>query len=296
MSNATHKSPQDPDQIVPREKLDFHLDENTPRHWFGGDAFRTRLLDGMQAAFPDGERYFITSVRAFRHLITDPKLAEDVKNFIRQEGQHGIAHTHYNDLLRKQGCDVDHIVRETKALFDDYTKRYSAEYNLALTAAFEHFTAMLAEIFFVSKKTMENADPKLRAMMAWHAVEEMEHKAVAYDVMQQVAKVGYFKRCAAMLHVTLFLSYLTIRFTNRLLKNDGFSFGKRMWMMAKCRWWLFGYKGIISSHLGTLLAYFKPGFHPWQQEAIHNYDAWVEAYERTGDPMEAGAALYRAAY
>ena len=54
--------------------------------------------------------------------------------------------------------------------------------------------------------------------------------------------------------------------------------------------------GIISSHLGTLFAYFKPGFHPWQQEAIHNYDAWVEAYERTGDPMVAGAALYQAAY
>lgn len=66
-------------------------------------------------------------------------------------------------------------------------------------------------------------------------------------------------------------------------------------MMVKCRWGLFGCKGIISSHLGSLLACFKPGFHPWQQEAIRNHDAWVEAYERTGDPMIAGAALYQAA-
>lgn len=293
MSPQKHNGPE---SIVPREKLDFELDENTPRWWYGNDAFKTRLFDGMQAAFPDGERYFITSVRAFRHLITDPKLAEDVKNFIRQEGQHGIVHSKYNQRLREQGMDIDAIVDFINDNNEFHNKHFSKEYNLALTAAFEHFTAMLAEIFFVKKETMANADPKLRAMMAWHAVEEMEHKAVAYDVMQQVAKVGYFKRCLAMLHVTVFLSVLTLRFTNRLLKNDGFSFGQRMWMMAKSRWWLFGYKGILSSHVGTLLAYFKPGFHPWQQEAIHNYDAWVETYERTGDPMAAGAALYQAAH
>ena len=283
-------------ELVAREKLDFGLDGELPRWWYENNPYKSRLIDALQAAFPDGERYFISCVRAFREQTTDPKLLAEIKTFIRQEGQHGIVHSKYNQRLREQGMDIDAIVDFINANNNFHTKHFSKEYNLALTAAFEHFTAMLAEIFFVSKKTMENADPKLRAMMAWHAVEEMEHKAVAYDVMQQVAKVGYFKRCAAMLHVTLFLSYLTIRFTNRLLKNDGFSFGKRMWMMAKCRWWLFGYKGIISSHLGTLLAYFKPGFHPWQQEAIHNYDAWVEAYERTGDPMEAGAALYRAAY
>jgi predicted metal-dependent hydrolase len=254
------------------------------------------MIDALQATFPDGERFFISCVRAFREQITDPELLAEVKSFMRQEGQHGIVHSQYNQRLREQGLDIDAIVDFVNISNDYHLKHRSKEYNLALTAAFEHFTAMLAEIFFVRKDTMENADPKLRAMMAWHAVEEMEHKAVAYDVMQKVAKVGYFTRCLAMVHATLILGDVTARFTNRLLKNDGFSFGKRMWMMAKGQWWLFGYKGLISSHLGTLFAYFKPGFHPWQQEAIHNYDAWVETYDRTGDPMAAGAALYQAAH
>src|SRR5690606_30799034 len=91
-----------PHQIVPREKLDFGLDGDIPKYWFGGDAFKSRYFDALSTIFPEGERFFIECVRDYRHMATDPQLQQEIKDFIRQEGQHGIVHNQYNQRLKAQ--------------------------------------------------------------------------------------------------------------------------------------------------------------------------------------------------
>ena len=286
-----------PHTIVPREKLDFGLDGDIPKYWFGGDAFKTRFFDAMSTIFPEGERFFISCVRDFRDQVTDPQLQLEIKDFIRQEGQHGIIHNQFNERLKAQGIDVDMLERiETKLLFGIMRKYVPKKHTLAVTAASEHMTAIMAHSFFERKEVLQHSDPRMRAMYAWHAMEEIEHKAVAFDVMQKVAKVWYPRRVLAMLEVTLGFTIHSLLVTRYMLKVDGFSRWQRTRMWAKGLWWLYGPGGLFSSIAGHYFQYFKPGYHPWKAGQMDSYQIWLDTFNRTGNPILAGEALHAAGH
>ncbi len=285
------------ESIVVRKGLDFGLSaDDIPKYWMDGDPFKTRVFDAVQSTFPDGERYFISSVRAFRDRITDPVLLQEVKDFTMQEGQHGQVHTDYNNRLRRQGVAIDAFTNRIHGVMDDRLKNYSPEYNIALTAAFEHFTAMMATLFFSEKAVLAGADERVRAMFAWHAIEEMEHKAVAFDVMQKVAKVGYIQRAMAMTRATTGFFLYTAISPWFMLRMDGLSRGARIREFAKGMVWLFGIrKGVFRRLLPMILAYYRPGYHPNHEKTVHNYEAWLREYNERQDPIAASRAMYAAA-
>src|SRR5262245_33891349 len=45
-------------------RLLIDLDTPLPRHWCGGDAFRTAWFNALSMSFPVGEQFFIDAVRA----------------------------------------------------------------------------------------------------------------------------------------------------------------------------------------------------------------------------------------
>ncbi|MEY4763963.1 MAG: hypothetical protein RI907_636, partial [Pseudomonadota bacterium] len=131
-----------------RSELDFGLDGDIPRHWFGGDAFRTRFFDAMSTLFPEGERFFIACVRDFKDDITDPALRAATLDFARQEAQHTKVHNAFNARLTAQGIRVDRIMaRQRLLMFDGARQHLSRAHTLALTAACEHLTALMAQGF-----------------------------------------------------------------------------------------------------------------------------------------------------
>jgi hypothetical protein len=296
MEQIMHNRISNPDRVQPRENIDFKLDSSIPRYWWENDPYKTRMMDAMQLYFPDGERYFITCVRHYRERISDPVLSKHVKDFTRQEAQHGIAHTRFNNLLKEQGLPVDKMLAMQKKRNSFWLKHFSPEFNLALTAAFEHFTALLAEGFFARKAVMQGADPRMKALFAWHAIEEMEHKSVVFNVMTTVARVGYFKRCAAMIYATLDISFETYRSTDMLLQADGFNWLQRKRLLLSHLGWMYGRQGVFGSFSKQIFAYMKPDFHPDDIPVVHNYPDWIRAWERTGDPGQACAALVAAAH
>lgn len=285
------------EEIVVRKNLDFGFEtDDIPKYWMNNDPFKTRMIDAVQATFPDGERYFITTVQAFKKEVTDPVMLEEIKDFSIQEGQHGLVHTQFNDRLQRQGIDIERYTGFVKKISDRRLARYSPEFNVALTAAFEHFTAMMADLFFADKKMMEGADPRVRAMLAWHAVEEMEHKAVAFDVMQKVAKVGYFMRIWAMTFATISFTLNSMISPWFMLKSDGHGFFKRVGIYAKgLAWTMSPSRGIFFRLFRMIAPYYKPSFHPNDIPSVHNYPNWVDSYSADHDPIKAGEAMYAAA-
>ena len=280
--------------IVPRQNLDFGLDGDIPRYWFGGDPFKTRFFDAMSTLFPEGEKFFITCVRDYRERITDPVLQQEVKDFMRQEGAHGMVHTQFNDRLKAQGIQVDRIEEQTRKILARIRGIMPRTFTLGQTAAAEHMTAIMAHSFFHRREVMEDADPRIRAMYAWHAVEEIEHKAVAYDVLTKVAKAGYFMRVLTMLYVSLLFPLHTFLIMSHMLKVDGFSWGQRAKIWVRGLWWLYKPGGLYLPVVPHYLSYFRPGYHPWQEGRMHSYELWVEAFTRTGDPIAAGNVLHAA--
>ena len=169
--------------IVPRDlDVDFTA---VPRHWLANNAAATAISNGVNLLFPHGERFFVRSVKYFFDQIDDPVLRGQIKGFFGQEGRHAHAHDDFNAVLRTQGYEIDQFLEpyeRTSSWLEEHTP---PKLNLAVTAAAEHFTAILAEGAF-SRDVLDACDPRMRELLAWHAAEEIEHKSVAFDVLQKV--------------------------------------------------------------------------------------------------------------
>ncbi|MBK0062647.1 MULTISPECIES: metal-dependent hydrolase [unclassified Acinetobacter] len=280
---------------VVRTQLDFKLEE-IPRFWFAGDPFRTRVFDALSLTFPDGERYFIECVRLFRDKIQEPELQARVADFIKQEAQHGIAHDKMNQLMKEQGMPVEQFTTMLKKIFRFELTKRSPQYNIAMTAAAEHLTALMAETFYSKKETLKDVHPYVRALLAWHSIEEMEHRDVAFDVMQQVGEVPEATRKFALAITTALMLGFTLYRANVMLRCDGFDGRQRLQLFRKGLPWFLGPKGILTAMKKEYLDWYKSDFHPSQHPVIHQYDVWVKTYQETKDPILAGQAFWEAGH
>ena len=184
--------------IIPRDlDVDFGA---VPRHWLAGNATATAISNGVNLLFPHGERFFVRSVKHFLDQIEDPELRAAIKGFFGQEGRHAHAHDRWNAILRAQGFEIDRFLGSYQRLSSWLEAHTPAKLNLAVTAAAEHFTAILAEGAF-TQNILDRAAPEMRELLAWHAAEEIEHKAVAFDVLKAVDP-SYALRIAGLVYAT----------------------------------------------------------------------------------------------
>ncbi|MBA4758785.1 metal-dependent hydrolase [Sphingosinicella sp.] len=251
--------------ITPRDRR-FGRGMRQDRWWMRGDPIATAFYNAMSVTFPRGEAFFVESVRAFRDGVP-PKLEREINAFIKQEVMHSREHVSFNKRVAEAGYEIGHL-EDVVIESLEMTKDRPQILNLAVTMALEHYTAIMAQRMLGDIDYWKGADPELVAMWKWHAIEEIEHKGVAYDTWLHATRDwSRWKRWKVKAIMMLLVSreFWKKRFQGMLylLKQDGIE-GPGAW--ARVLWFWFGRPGVVRKLVPAWAAFFLPGFHPWNHD------------------------------
>ncbi|MDM1491982.1 metal-dependent hydrolase [Acinetobacter indicus] len=272
----------------PVRRMAFEFDQ-VPEYWMRDSAGLTHFMTALSALFPAGEKFFIDSVRAVRYhpaIKDNQELQKEISAFIGQEAMHTQEHVGFNASAQKYGHDVERLDRYTDKVIQGARKVFAGVgkpfgitqemVDLTATTALEHFTATIATQLLRNSHIQElMSNDTMKTMWLWHAIEENEHKAVAYDVFEGVFGQGtkaYLLRTSSLVAAMLTLFVVQNYFLFRLLKED-----KQLNLEAFKAIYTYAYspsKGIITGMGREMLAYFRPGFHPNDLDTFSLLDTW----------------------
>lgn len=250
-----------------RRDIQFTVPADKISTWNKDSVHLSHFLNTMSIVFPVGERFFIHSVRNYRDQITDENLKKAVTAFIGQEAMHGREHEVYNEALFARAPVARTFEGHIGRLLEHVKKRWPKSSQLSATIALEHFTAIMADTLLKNPEILEDCDPRFAALWRWHALEETEHKAVAYDVWETVMGRGaraYVERTGGLVLATVIFWYKIAPTYFRILKAEGKLTDFKGWAV----WYHYalGRVGFLRKLAPLWLDYFRRDFHPWDHD------------------------------
>lgn len=277
-----------------RRDLDFEVPAERVQDWVGdGSVHFTHLMNTMSLVIPVGERFFIDAVRHYRDQLSDPELKQAATAFIGQEAMHGREHDDYNAKMFKRLPSAEVFERRVKSLLDWFQYNTGPSFRLSGTIALEHLTAIMANGLLQDDRVTANAEPGYHALWRWHALEETEHKGVAYDVWEATQGNGpkaYAIRAFGLVLATAIFWGMVIPhyvgFIRDERKLSDLKGWRSLWKMG------FGQVGFLRKMARPWFSYFRPGFHPWDDDNSHfleGIEQFSAPYQRRSNPISAAA-------
>ena len=261
------------DRAIPVRTPDFDFDSAIPQLWFRGNSFLTFFFNGLNLTFPEGERVFVRAVHEHRDRVSDPVLQAQIKGFSGQEGAHARAHEWLFDALRAQGYDLEPFFARYLRYIRWVNKRLPPAQRLASTAALEHWTSTLALVMF-DLDLLRGVHPEMRKLLLWHATEELEHRAVAFDVLR-ATRPGYLRRAWGFITGSIAVSYWLVVGMRLFVKQSAVPRGQLWRDMRKLN--EIAGTNLLWRVTKDLLAYLRPGFHPNQVGSLEEPLALLRA-------------------
>lgn len=247
---------------------EYNFDE-VPKYYFGNNPLLSHLLTALSLTFPTGERLFVHSVRNVRTQITTESLKADVSTFIGQEAMHSHAHDDFNNFSKRMGVDVDPIIDQEYQKTEQLKKTLSHKQQLAITCALEHFTSTFAQYLLENKDFHAKLHPGTAHLWMWHALEEIEHKAVAFDVYKEVFDDDVTRKVMMRIVTATFLFRITLLTTKLLLKDKEGRYQLKQHLIG-----IQELAKVAKTVLPAYLDYYRSDFHPNQHESNALADQW----------------------
>lgn len=244
------------------------------KHYVDGDLVMSHVVAVLSATFPPGEDFFVRSVRNFSDQVTDPELQEQVRGFVGQEVTHGREHRELNARLQEMGYPTRRVDAFVKWSLEDAERRVPAKLRLAYTAALEHYTATIAEALLRKPEAQRLlGDTEVRSILLWHALEESEHKAVAFDVYRHVGGTERMRRWGFRIMTVGLLGLVVIATALSLLTDrSAYNPVRLVRSLARLRHSPFLERDVIQH----LRAYGREGFHPDDFDATDLLERWTQ--------------------
>jgi uncharacterized protein len=269
------------EESITTRRFTAALSHDIPKHWLPGDEVVSSLLNAYTILVPANEAFYIRTLNACLPTLSDEKLRRRCQAFIRQEAQHGVAHKRYWDNLDAQGYAYRGLERAVdRGIFRTMDRVAPLWLRVSLVSCVEHINAFLG-YEFLTQSILADADPRVRDLMEWHFAEEIEHRAVAFDLLQAVSARYPVRVLGAVMTTTLFYFLLAV-LAGSLLAQD-----RRLWRVATWRQ--------LTHHVGAghgmgrrtlrhLRDYLRPGFHPSRLPGADGVAATVLARQTAGEP------------
>ena len=275
MIGAKTEAHREPQKVALRARAVQFDWSGLPLVWIPGEVFASHFINVLHLLLPEGERWFVKCFSEALELIDDEQLREDVIGFIGQEGMHAVSHQGVQDYFNDHGLDTRPYVREIEALFrrilgdrdlDGEARQEWLIERLALIAGLEHLTAVLGH-WILNSPALDaaGADETMLDLLRWHGAEEVEHRAVAYDVYNHVDG-RYGRRIRAYAVGGVALVYLWWRGAAYLMRHDTTATGRQRPTLLKLL--RSKRKGITPGVWDLAWAswkYFLPSYHPSQE-------------------------------
>ena len=239
------------------------------RHFFANSPVISHLLTALSSTFPIGEQFFVHSVRNVRDKVEDEKLQAQIAAFIGQEAMHSKAHAEFNNAWRRDDYQLDNF-QAWLARRDEFIRTVHPKLQLAITCAFEHFTALLGGYILRHPEILKTLDEDATKLWVWHAIEEIEHRAVAFDVYQTVYKDTKVRR-SVMRGVTTGFASLTFYSASRLFWQDR---RKSLPKLTENLYGLYLVGKLLIELIPEYLSYYKEDFHPSEIDYSETISYW----------------------